>query len=224
MLPTERGIEVCAPIHDALLISARIDTIEPAVAVTREAMAEASQVVLNGFEVRTEAKVTRYLERFTDARGTRMWDVAAQLIEEAEAVEAGTESGMSDDTNNPFHPKNIGLGPELLGSEVWAKTPAKIKKRRELFTMVPGIWKERLTKARYVATYRVALHILARDWENGGRHFTLSNAALALEGVKRGTKWRALGELEQLELIAIERRKRKSPQITVLHTNPNRGA
>jgi len=52
-------------------------------------MAEASQVVLNGFEVRTEAKVTRYPERFTDARGTRMWDVAAQLIEEAEAVEAG---------------------------------------------------------------------------------------------------------------------------------------
>lgn len=131
---------------------------------------------------------------------------------------------MSDDTNSPFHPKNIGLGPELLGSEVWAVTPIKIKRRREQFTMVPGIWKERLSKARYVATYRVALHILTRDWENDGKPFTLSNGALALEGVKRGTKWRALRELEQLGLIAIERRKRKSPQITVLHTNPNKGA
>ena len=52
-------------------------------------MGDASCIVLNGFEVRTEAKVTRYPERFTDARGTRMWNVVTQLIKEAEAVEAG---------------------------------------------------------------------------------------------------------------------------------------
>lgn len=64
-------------------------TIEPAVAVTCEAMAEASRVVLNGFEVRTEAKVTRYPDHFTDARGTRMWNIVTQLIEEVGAAEAG---------------------------------------------------------------------------------------------------------------------------------------
>jgi DNA polymerase-1 len=85
-LATERGIEVCAPVHDALLITAPISEIEEAVAVTREAMAEASRVVLDSFEVRTEAKVTRYPHRFVDKRGTQMWNVVTQLIEEAEAV------------------------------------------------------------------------------------------------------------------------------------------
>jgi DNA polymerase I len=85
-LATERGVEVCAPVHDALLIAAPITEIEAAVAATREAMAEASRVVLDGFEVRTEAKITRYPERFSDPRGRRMWGVVIELIEEAEAV------------------------------------------------------------------------------------------------------------------------------------------
>jgi len=85
-LATERGVEVCAPVHDAVLITAPIDEIEAAVAVARAAMAEASRVVLNGFEIRTEVKVTRYPKHFTDARGTRMWNVVTQLIEEAEAT------------------------------------------------------------------------------------------------------------------------------------------
>jgi len=86
---------------------------------------------------------------------------------------------------------------------------------------VPGIWTERLTKARYTATYRAAHHILRRHWEGGGEPFTLSNGAMALEGVGRCAKWRALRELEQLGLIRIERRKRKSPRITTLHTTAN---
>jgi DNA polymerase I len=85
-LATERGVEVCAPVHDALLIAAPITEIDAAVAATREAMAEASRVVLDGFEVRTEAKITRYPERFSDPRGRRMWGVVTELIEEAEAV------------------------------------------------------------------------------------------------------------------------------------------
>ena len=90
-LATERGIEVCAPVHDAVLIAAPIGEIEAAVAVTREAMAEASRIVLDGFEVRTDAKVTRYPQRFTDPRGRRMWGVVNQLIEEAEATTARRE-------------------------------------------------------------------------------------------------------------------------------------
>jgi DNA polymerase I len=84
-LATERGVEICAPVHDALLITAPVSAIETAVAVTREAMAEASRVVLDDFEVRTDAKITRYPDRFVDARGTQMWSVVTQLIEEAEA-------------------------------------------------------------------------------------------------------------------------------------------
>jgi DNA polymerase I len=85
-LATERGIEVCAPVHDALLVTATIEEIEAAVAVTRKAMAEASRIVLDGFEIRTEAQIWRYPERFSDSRGTRMWNVVTQLVEEAEAM------------------------------------------------------------------------------------------------------------------------------------------
>jgi DNA polymerase I len=85
-LATERGVEVCAPVHDAVLVAAPIGKIEAAVAATREAMAEASRVVLNGFEVRTDEKIFRHPHRFTDARGTRMWNVVTRLVEEAEAV------------------------------------------------------------------------------------------------------------------------------------------
>jgi hypothetical protein len=99
---------------------------------------------------------------------------------------------------------------------------AKQHRWRENFIIVPGLWKERLTKVQHIATYRVALHILMRNFETHGEPFTLSNGALTLENVGRGTKWRALKELEQFDLITVQRRTRKSPQITALHTDSRR--
>ena len=81
-LATERGIEVCAPVHDAVLISAPLDRLEADVAATREAMAEASQVVLDGFKLRTDANVVRYPDRYMDPRGQAMWDRVTGLLEE----------------------------------------------------------------------------------------------------------------------------------------------
>ena len=42
---TEAGIEVCAPIHDSVLIEAPVDQIQDTAAKAREIMQEASQVV-----------------------------------------------------------------------------------------------------------------------------------------------------------------------------------
>ncbi len=53
-LATERGIAVCAPVHDALLVEARADGIERAVDDCQAAMREASEIVLSGFALRTE--------------------------------------------------------------------------------------------------------------------------------------------------------------------------
>jgi hypothetical protein len=53
-LATERGIEVCAPIHDAFLICAPLERLDADIAAMRDAMAEASRAVLNGFEIRTD--------------------------------------------------------------------------------------------------------------------------------------------------------------------------
>jgi hypothetical protein len=79
-LATERGVEVCAPVHDAMLICATLDQIDVAVAITRAAMAEASCIVLAGFELRTDANVVRWPDRYMDPRGVRMWETVNKLV------------------------------------------------------------------------------------------------------------------------------------------------
>ena len=79
-LATERGIEVCAPIHDAFLIAAPLHGLDEAVAAMREAMREASAIVLSGFEVDTEVKIVRYPDRYSDPRGEVMWARVMKLI------------------------------------------------------------------------------------------------------------------------------------------------
>jgi DNA polymerase I len=79
-LATERGIEVCAPVHDAVLICAPLDRLEEDIAVMRAAMAEASRIVLGGFELRTDAQRFCYPDRFFDPRGDRMWRQVMSLM------------------------------------------------------------------------------------------------------------------------------------------------
>jgi DNA polymerase family A len=81
-LGTERVIEVCAPVHDAVLICAPLDRLEGDVARMREAMREASRIVLNGFELGTDAQIVRYPDRYMDERGAMMWDRVMKLIAE----------------------------------------------------------------------------------------------------------------------------------------------
>jgi hypothetical protein len=90
------------------------------------------------------------------------------------------------------------------------------RRKKKHFIKVPQPWVDRLVGAHYIVTYRVALHLLYRHWRERGAPFTLANGVLSLKGVSRGTKWRALRELEKLGLITIERRERRSPRITVL--------
>lgn len=84
-LGTEAGIRVCAPVHDAFLIAGTLEEIgtkEQPGPVTRkmqEIMREASMVVLDGFEVRTEAKIFRCPDRYMDKRGKDFW---GKVIEE----------------------------------------------------------------------------------------------------------------------------------------------
>jgi DNA polymerase I len=79
-LGTENGIEICAPVHDALLIMAPLDRLDADVALMQGYMAEASQVVLGGFELRTEVKIIRYPDRYTDGRGKEMWNIVMKLL------------------------------------------------------------------------------------------------------------------------------------------------
>jgi DNA polymerase family A len=79
-LATERGIEVCAPVHDAVLICAPIERLEGGVAQMRSCMAEASRIILGGFELRTDATLIRHPNRYQDPRGVVMWDRVTRLV------------------------------------------------------------------------------------------------------------------------------------------------
>ena len=81
-LATERGIEVCAPVHDAVLICAPLERLDADVVRMQDAMREASRIVLAGFELGTDAKIVRYPDRYMDERGVVMWDRVLKLIHE----------------------------------------------------------------------------------------------------------------------------------------------
>jgi hypothetical protein len=80
ILATERGIRVCAPVHDAFLIEAPLAELDHAVAQMRAAMAEASAGVLAGFTLRSDVELIRYPDRYCDPRGAAMWETVTGLL------------------------------------------------------------------------------------------------------------------------------------------------
>jgi DNA polymerase-1 len=81
ILAIESGVEVCAPVHDALVICAPLDQLKEDIVKTRAAMAEASRLVLNGFELETDVTVVRYPDRYMDEdRGAVMWEKVMGLL------------------------------------------------------------------------------------------------------------------------------------------------
>jgi hypothetical protein len=81
---TERGVEVCAPVHDAVLICAPFDRLDIDVATVQTAMAQASKTVLGGLELASDVKIVRWPDRYMDERGTVMWTKVLKLLNRAE--------------------------------------------------------------------------------------------------------------------------------------------
>jgi hypothetical protein len=78
-LATERGAEICAPVHDAVLICSPLARLDADIDGMRSAMAEASRAVLDGFELGTDANVIRWPDRYSDPRGVVMWNRVLKL-------------------------------------------------------------------------------------------------------------------------------------------------
>ena len=118
---------------------------------------------------------------------------------------------MKDD---PFDVESLRLKPDTE-IETRPITPRKIARRREQFVMVPWPWVEKLADVTRGTTYHVALHLLYLHWKGKGEPIKLANGMLKFDGVSRYSKWRALNELEERGLIAVERRRKRSPIVRV---------
>ena len=87
ILMVRHGIKLLAPIHDAVLIESSAENIEADVALAREIMRRASRIVLNAdatgtHELRTDYKIIRWPDRYTDKRGEAIWVRVLDLLEQ----------------------------------------------------------------------------------------------------------------------------------------------
>ena len=78
----ERGIGVAAMVHDAVLIEADLEDLDSQIEEARRCMQAASRAVLGGVELKIDAEVVRYPDRYRDKRGAEMWERITTLLEE----------------------------------------------------------------------------------------------------------------------------------------------
>ena len=82
-LATEDGLEVVAPIHDALALVAPVDVLDEHTERLLGHMEAASRVVLGGFTVRAEVEArVVYPNRYRDEAGWGMWQTVMELLPE----------------------------------------------------------------------------------------------------------------------------------------------
>jgi hypothetical protein len=80
---TEEGIQVAAPVHDAVLILAPLDRLEHDIARMQAIMEKAGAVVTGGMPVFADLKPEMKVlpgGRYRDKRGTKMWDTVLSLL------------------------------------------------------------------------------------------------------------------------------------------------
>jgi DNA polymerase family A len=80
VLAERRGIEIVAPVHDALMAEADADRVEEVSGALDCVMRDASVVVLRGYELRTDVQVIHAGEHYYDKRGAAMWDKVTELL------------------------------------------------------------------------------------------------------------------------------------------------
>ena len=89
---TEAGYEVCAPVHDALLVNCRIEDVDRTKAEVTALMIKASQIVLSGFALKVGVDVTKYPGHLTDKRGEKMWTEVMKQLDLIRRHKAGGKS------------------------------------------------------------------------------------------------------------------------------------
>ena len=81
ILMVENGITLCAPVHDAVLIEAPDYLIDGHVAVAQACMNLASQKMLSGFSLSSDAQILRYPQRFLDESVHEFWNKVMGILQ-----------------------------------------------------------------------------------------------------------------------------------------------
>lgn len=92
ILIAEAGVQLCAPVHDAILIEAPEDEIEEKVQIAKDCMAQASKLLLGDFQLATEVEILKYPERLLDEDSKKFWDKVLGILERVKCNENLTPS------------------------------------------------------------------------------------------------------------------------------------
>src|SRR5262245_52976535 len=84
LLAERRGIQIVAPIHDAVVVQCDANEVEDVADALDRAMRDASATVLRGYELPTDRKIIRPGERYYDKRGAAMWETVSALLAKRE--------------------------------------------------------------------------------------------------------------------------------------------
>jgi hypothetical protein len=115
--------------------------------------------------------------------------------------------------------EKLRVGPELM-QRVLEQQDRKLMREgwQRNYTLVPREWELRLLEAKRISTYRLAHEILYLHWYGKGKPVTVSGKVARAVKISARSKWEALAELERLGLIEVDRKPRRSPRVTPLHT------
>lgn len=90
ILLVENNIKIIAPVHDAILIECDENEADETILLAQKLMTKASTIVLGPENpIKTDAKIIKYLDRYSDKRGVETWDKIMSILRELEEENLG---------------------------------------------------------------------------------------------------------------------------------------
>ena len=80
ILAERRGIEIIAPVHDALMAECDLARVDEVSAALDTVMGDASSIVLDGHRLPTDAQIILPGKNYYDDRGEAMWNTVTRLL------------------------------------------------------------------------------------------------------------------------------------------------
>jgi DNA polymerase-1 len=77
----EDGIDVVAPVHDAIMIESEVSRVGLDIKKAQVHMLQASKEILAGFSLGTDAEIVEFPARYSDSRGETMWNLVTDSLE-----------------------------------------------------------------------------------------------------------------------------------------------
>jgi hypothetical protein len=101
ILAVRADLPLCGVVHDAFVLEAPLAEIEATVAALQRCIAVASQGVLGGFALRSDATIVRWPDRYVDARGVATWRQILALLTACETDAAREQDCPLPGTDAP---------------------------------------------------------------------------------------------------------------------------